>query len=261
MTRMSGRRVADFLRVSLEQRGYSQNTIRARCRVIEQLDDVANATRDDVMRVVSRPEKLRSRKLYLMHLRQVYAELLEEGIVERDPTVGIKFPGVPKDRPRPLSQQQVERLMTEPKFRVRAWTTLGAYAGLRASEVARVSPQHLLATDHGYALHVVGKGAKEALIPANQRVVDLLQSVAPFEGALWPIAPSRLSQVWSAAAAELGMPGLRFHQCRHFFGTQVLRTTGNLLVTRDLMRHNSVATTEVYAKVIDDAGFQAVAGF
>jgi site-specific recombinase XerC len=40
----------------------------------------------------------------------------------------------------------------------------------------------------------------------------------------------------------------------------VLRSTGNLLVTRDLLRHNSVATTEIYAKMMDDSGFQAVAG-
>jgi len=261
MTSISGRRVADFLATNLRERGFSENTIKARCRVVQQLDDVGAATREDIMRVISRPEKVRSRKLYLMHLRQTYAELIEQGVVDHDPTRGIRLPAVPQDRPRPLTQLQVERMMAEPKFRVRAWTTLGCYAGLRASEVARISPQDLIATDHGYALRVLGKGRKEATIPAHQRVVDLLLSVHPFEGELWPIAPSRLSQVWSKAAADLGMPGLRFHQCRHFFGTQVLRTTGNLLVTRDLMRHNSVATTEVYAKVVDDAGFQAVAGF
>lgn len=261
MTSISGRRVAEMLEVSMRQRGFSENTIKARCQVVRQLDDVVGATRADIMQVVSRPEKLRSRKQYLMHLRQVYVDLVEQGLVERDPTVGIRFPKVPKDQPRPLTQLQVERMLTEPKFRVRAWTMLGAYAGLRASEVARVTPQDLVFTDQGYALQVVGKGRKEATIPAHQKVADLLVSLQPFEGALWPIAPSRLSQVWSQAAADLGMPGLRFHQCRHFFGTQVMRTTGNLLVTRDLMRHNSVATTEVYAKLIDDAGFRAVAGF
>jgi len=245
----------------MRQRGFAENTIKARVRVVQQVQDVATATRQDILDIVSRPEKLRSRKLYLMHLRQMYADLIEQGVVNHDPTVGIRFPAIPKDRPRPLSLEQVQRMMVEPKFRVRAWTILGSYAGLRASEVAAISPQDLISTDQGYALKVVGKGRKEATIPAHQRVVDLLLSVAPFEGALWPIAPSRLSQVWSQAAAELGMPGLRFHQCRHFFGTQVLRSTGNLLVTRDLMRHNSVATTEIYAKLMDDAGYQAVAGF
>jgi integrase/recombinase XerD len=261
MTSISGRRVAEMLEVSLRQRGFSENTIKNRCRVVQQLDDVGLATRDDIMAVVSRPEKLRSRRLYLMHLRQAYADLIEQGVVERDPTVGIRFPRIPKDQPRPLTQLQVERLIVEPKFRVRAWTMLGAFAGLRASEVTRITPQDLVVTDQGYALRVIGKGRKEATIPAHHKIVDLLLDLEPFRDALWPIAPSRLSQVWSKAASDLGMPGLRFHQCRHFFGTQVLRTTGNLLVTRDLMRHNSVATTEVYAKVIDDAGFRAVAGF
>lgn len=246
---------------SLGSRGYSPLTIKQRLHFLDMLGDPATCTRSDVERLISTPTKASSRKVYLSVLRSIFTDLQGMGLVGHDPTIGVRLPRVQRTTPRPLTRHQVDTLLEHPRFRMRAWTMLGCFAGLRASEVTQVAANHLVPTDAGFALVVPhGKGAKEAMVPAHQRIVDLLQGVQPFEGPLWDMRPQSLSGAWSTYAHDAGFPGLRFHQCRHYFGTSVLRSTGNLLVTRDLLRHNSVATTEIYAKMMDDSGFQAVAG-
>jgi integrase/recombinase XerD len=49
---------------------------------------------------------------------------------------------------------------------------------------------------------------------------------------------------------RLGIPKKTFHACRHYFATNMLeRSNGDLLAVRDLMRHSSVATTQVYTQL------------
>lgn len=250
-------------RKALFSRGYAATTVAQRLQFLDYLgQDPAQVTREDIEEIIAKPGKTSSRKVYLGVMRLVFEDLISLGVVDHNPCLGIKLPRSHRGVPRPLSKVQVEAMLQHERFRIRAWTTLGCYAGLRAMEIVQVEPQHLMGTDHGWVLHVPrGKGSKEGFIPAHQKVVDLLLAVQPFEGQLWPLKSGYMSSLWAEAAAELGLGTLRFHQCRHFFGTSALRASGNLLTTRDLLRHSTVATTEVYAKVADDAGFQAVAGF
>lgn len=248
---------------ALISRGYAATTVSQRLQFLDYLGaDPVTCTREDIAKIIAKPGKTSSRRTYLQVMRSVFDDLISLGVVEQNPCVGIQLPRSQRGLPRPLTKVQVDSMLNHHRFRIRAWTILGCYAGLRAMEVVQVEPQHLTASDHGWMLHVpLGKGSKEGFIPAHQKVADLLLSVQPFEGRLWPLKSGYMSTLWADAAAELGLGTLRFHQCRHFFGTQALRASGNLLTTRDLMRHSTVATTEIYAKVADDAGFQAVAGF
>jgi integrase/recombinase XerD len=49
---------------------------------------------------------------------------------------------------------------------------------------------------------------------------------------------------------RLGIEEKTFHACRHYFATTMLeKSGGDLLAVRDLMRHSSVATTQVYTQL------------
>jgi len=51
---------------------------------------------------------------------------------------------------------------------------------------------------------------------------------------------------------------VEFHQVRHTFGTRIYRATGDIYLTSRLMRHASVATTQIYAEIADERPRAAV---
>jgi integrase len=56
---------------------------------------------------------------------------------------------------------------------------------------------------------------------------------------------------WKRLRKRTGIVGLRFHDLRHDFGTQLLRETGNLKLVQRAMNHRSINTTLRYAHVLD----------
>jgi integrase/recombinase XerD len=238
--------------------GYAPGTVEQRVARLRALPvPPEEATTADVLASLPRDAKPSSKRVYLGALRAAYRDLMTLGLVDRDPTVGVRIPGVGRTLPRPLSDDEVTTLLAE-RGRERDWTVLGCYAGLRASDVVGLYAEDLVRTRSGVALRLHGKGNVEALVPAHDLVVEAIGRQAT-RGPLWRMTPGSMSHRWSSWAYDLGISA-RFHQCRHWFGTNVLRSSGDLLVTRDLLRHTSVATTQIYAAVEPEAQYRAVSG-
>ena len=49
------------------------------------------------------------------------------------------------------------------------------------------------------------------------------------------------------------------HRCRHTYGTSLLAAGANLRVVQELMRHESVTSTQIYTRVTADERREAVA--
>lgn len=245
----------------LRSQGYSASAVYQRGRLLAALGVPPDqAARADVLRVLSRAEKASTRRVYLNQLRNAFRDLRELGLVDHDPTYGLKTPAPARSKPRPLTAAEIDALAGMP-VRERAWTTLGLRAGLRASEVVAVQASDLIDTDLGLVLRVPhGKGGLDWTIPAHPDVVDLLVSFTAVTGRIWRINGGTMSQAWSKAAREVGVEGRRFHDLRHTYATQLYQQTGDLYVTQQLMRHASIATTTIYAKPDESRAFAAVSG-
>ena len=238
--------------------GYAPGTVEQRVTRLRALPVPPEvATTADVLASLPAQAKQSTKRVYLGALRAAYRDLMTLGLVDRDPTVGVRIPGVGRTLPRPLSDEQATTLLAE-RCRERDWTVLGCYAGLRASDVVSLYAEDLVRTGSGMALRLHGKGNVEAMVPAHDLVVEVIGRQAT-RGPLWRMTPQSMSNRWSSWAYDLGVSA-RFHQCRHWFGTNVLRSSGDLLVTRDLLRHQSVATTQIYAAVEPEAQYRAVSG-
>lgn len=239
------------------QVGLSPSTIRMRMWLVSKLDE---PTREGVERFCFREGvSPRTRRTYLEGLRCLFADLIHLNMWEGPtPTDGVRPPKVQPTQPRPLTDDQVDAMLAVGGH-VGAATLLGVHAGLRASEVLLVRREHLVHTVHGLGLHIPrGKGGKAATVPAHPKVARL---VAEMPDDPWPYdVPNRLSSDWRRAATKLGLPRhLSFHCCRHTFGTRAYRATLDLLLTRDLLRHASVTSTQVYAAAADNRAWQVVA--
>lgn len=247
----------EALRATWTTAGLRPGTISNRLRAFDQVGGI-EATRESVAAYLSAVPTLSTRRSRLSDLRCCFRTLVLLGLLERDPTVGLPRIKAPRWTPRPLSSDEVARLMAVEDDELRAWFTLALYAGLRASEIAALEAESLERWEAGWALRVVGKGGVEAVVPAHPFVVELMVGR---RGRLFPTATpnsvSHKAHYWMNH--KLGMKG-GIHRCRHTFATRALRVAeGDLLVVRDLLRHASVSTTQVYTQLPAGRPFEVVA--
>jgi integrase/recombinase XerD len=244
--------------------GLSPETIRQRVYLLRGLGkDPADITAADIVALINNRDLSQSSKAtYITVLRATFADLIRAGIVDADPLVTLRTPRTPRRRPRPITEEELARLesMEESRPRAYAFTILGAYAGLRISEVLALRGTWLTDTDHGPVLRVTGKGGVTAEVPAHPKVIRVLEPFVDIDEPLWPIWPQNAIKSWKRGAKSVGVTGRTFHQLRHTFATRLTRQGVPLLVVADLCRHASVATTQRYAAVADDAPFAAIVG-
>lgn len=181
-----------------------------------------------------------SRIAYLRHLR-AWAKFA--GVP--DPTADIRRPTQPRSVPHPISEQNLLRLLDALHGDERVWVLLGAYAGLRAHEVAKLHPRDFADGE----LRVRGKGGRVDVLPVAPVLAEALAPYTRRRGRCFPgVTPRHVSDCIQRRARRLGIR-MRFHECRHRFGTAVYAQTHDLLLTQQLMRHASPQTTAGYAAV------------
>jgi site-specific recombinase XerD len=72
-----------------------------------------------------------------------------------------------------------------------------------------------------------------------------LRAIAPLRG----LSPDGVSEVVRAASKRAGLGSFGSHRLRHTAGTEMLRAGASLSEVAQVLRHRSVATTAIYAKV------------
>ena len=249
--------VSDALHAYMERIGYAPSTIQQRLGRLAALRvDPRDATRDDVLASIPTGLQASSKRVYVAALSAAYRDLITLGICDTNPAAGIRIPGFHRGTPRPVPDGDLDVLLDQ-TGRERDWTVLGAFAGLRSSDVANLYAEDLV---DGRMIELDGKGGVKASLPAHPLIVDVFDRAAD-RGPLWRVGSGRLSSVWSAWAFDITGHRYQFHQLRHSFATRIYRASGqDLIVTRDLMRHSSVATTQIYAGVEDPLLVAAVVG-
>ena len=131
---------------------------------------------------------------------------------------------------------------------------LGAHAGLRVSEMARLTWDAVdLAAGR---LRVAGKGGKVARVATSRRLRRVLEQLAagphcgPREAFVLPFGADRARQRLKAlcASAEVRYEARAVHGLRHASGTRVYELTGDIVKVADHLRHGDVKTSMGYAK-------------
>lgn len=205
-----------------------------------------------------------TRQTYYAHLRAWFHWLVLTDRRIDDPTAKVRAPKGPRRKPRPITVEQLGRILsTRMHRRTRAMVLLAAYEGFRVHEIAKMRGEDL----RGGTLRVIGKGSVEWELPVHELVAELAAAM-PVHG-YWfpshtrpgrPVTSKAVSAIMSDLMRRAGVPGTP-HALRHFFGTEVLRSSGgNLVVTQQLMRHANVATTALYTQVEDAERRAAIAG-
>lgn len=271
------------------ERGLSDNTVQAYRRDLvrygrhlthRRVGDATEASEDDVTTFVARlsSSTRRDGQTYrpasvvraLSSVRALHRFLMREGMTDRDPTAAVVRPKTPQGLPRPISVEEVGRLLAAPQpvtadgARDRAVLETLYGAGLRVSELVGLDVDDV--DLYGGSVRVLGKGGKERDVPlgryAREAIAAYLTTTRPAfasqrsRGALFlSRRGGRLSRqaCWAIIRRYAGLAGIDRritpHTLRHSFATHLLEGGADVRVVQELLGHASVATTQVYTLV------------
>lgn len=195
---------------------------------------------------------------YHNHLADLCSFLVASGRIATSPMDNMRRIKAPVRKPHPLTELEVQRIMSVVEGEVRDWIVLALFAGLRAFEIAKIRGD-----DFGpEGLHVIGKGGKEATLPCHPELIAMTERY-PATG-YWftrrdgkPIPEQRISMTVSRLFSSMGIEK-SIHRCRHTYGTRLLRAGVNIRVVQRLMRHSSLETTAGYLAVVTDEERDAI---
>ena len=205
-----------------------------------------------------------SRNTYIAHLRAFYQWAIESGLVSSDPTKKLVKARLPRRLPRPAATSDFERAVESADPMVRAWLLLAGLAGLRCHEIARLRRQDVNDRDNPPVLFVAdGKGGHQREVPIHP---DLLAALRPFFRKGWLFTNRDGNRYHSGTVSayiarhfrRCGMDASA-HQLRHWFGTNVYRSSGkDLRATQELLGHSDPKTTTIYTLVDVDSKAPAI---
>ncbi len=228
--------------------------------IIGRLPNAAALTPVEVDRFLANPAWAKStRATYHGAIRAWSLWLVRTGRRPDDPTLIATTPKVPKGRPRPVADEHLVVLLNSRMYRrTRAMILLGAYAGLRVSEIASIRGEHVDLITHTIA--ITGKGDKTRYIPLHPILQSLAEDmpVRSWWFPSWvgnhrftaggPVLGNSVSDSISKTMDRAGVPG-KPHSLRHWFGSTLKEAGVDSLVIKELMGHESLATTAIYVQV------------
>jgi integrase/recombinase XerD len=256
-TDMARTQIEAFRRYAIRQ-GHSKNTADLRTGVLYNLAAATGKNphdldRDDALTYLATPGwSQNTRATYRRALDSWWRHLVDEGIAVHSELDGVRRPRSPRGRPRPVTTGEALELIGDATGDLLAFLLLAAYEGLRAAEIASLRGEDL----RGGLLHVVGKGGAEWWLPVATEVHRIARD-RPRVGWWFPsrraagghVVPGTVTNRVTAHLRAHGIVDGSTHRLRHWFGTQVQRGQGDIMVTKELMRHASVATTQIYTEV------------
>lgn len=275
-----------FLMELRAQRNFSPHTLRAYCKDLEQYLDFCGkggvrkpeqVTRSHIRSYLAflqdRPGAEPARSTLLRKVSAVRSwvkYLVEQGLLDENPFLGIPLPKRKQKLPRFLTESEAGQLLNSSvslrspeKERDRAILELLYSSGLRRSEIVGLNVPQVDFV--GGFVRVFGKGSRERLVPVGQRALQALRDYLALRKAAAsgsrgePLFLSRRGRRISSAAlawivsrwarrAGLFQP-LAPHTLRHTFATHLLDNGCDLRSVQEMLGHKNLSTTQVYTHV------------
>lgn len=260
-----------FLRELTQGRRLSPHTVIAYRRNLQRLegrpwsawDD--DACRDYVAALNRSGLTGRSIQQHLAAARTFFRYLQRQGLVQDNPFKRTRAPRSARRLPKVLSVDQAVQLVSaeadgDTEIRDRALLELLYSSGLRLAEVVGVD---LVDLDRPSALlRIRGKGQRERIVPVGHSALQALTQWQAVRvrwtqdvwGALFVtrqgqrLSPRAVQQRVTLWARRRGLDQpLHPHMLRHSFATHLLESSGDLRAVQELLGHQDLATTQMYA--------------
>ena len=250
--------------------GLSRNTIDAYRADLRQLQgflgrSLVEAVEPDLFSfLASKKGRASSAARRVSTLKRFYQYCVREKRLHADPTLRLEPPKRVPRFPKTLSEADVEALLAAPDtgtalgLRDRAMLETLYATGLRVSELVALKTFQV-SLESG-VVRVMGKGAKERLVPLGEEAVDWISSYLKTRrggsDALFVTSRGRgmTRQAFWHLIRRYGaraMPGKKLspHVLRHAFATHLINHGADLRVVQMLLGHADISTTQIYTHV------------
>jgi site-specific recombinase XerD len=203
----------------------------------------------------------------LSSIRALYRFLKITGVLADDPAFAIPGPAVAKRKPAPLKVDEVMRLLRTTlagrtdtaRLRDTAILELLYASGARRAEVASVALANVDLAER--TIRVTGKGNKERTVVINHAAADAIEAylrVRPrsSDPALFlgrggkGLTPKHIWRIFRDVYRVSGIQKRATpHTLRHSFATHLVENGVDLETVRELLGHESLATTGIYLQL------------
>lgn len=212
----------------------------------------------------------RSNARLISTLRKFYQWLYSTRKIKLDPTQKLILPKLAKTLPNTINEDEVTHLLNFPDLtqnigiRDKAMLELLYATGLRISELVGLKLSDINLRQG--VVRIMGKGAKERLVPIGEYALEFLEKYINTARDDW-LAGDKTEMVFISAhkkgltrqtfwhrikyyAQQAGIDNtISPHTLRHAFATHLLNHGADLRSVQMLLGHSSVSTTTIYTHV------------
>ena len=201
---------------------------------------------------------------HIQRLKRVINVALQNEWLERDPF--IKYKCKFKMVHREFLTIEEMKILGNHEFKskthelVRDLFIFSCYTGLAYVDVEKLGPEDIITGQNGKKWISTYRGKTDTksavpLLPKAQEILDKYKDYPSLkEGRVLPVMTNQKINVYLKEAAGIAeiKKSLTFHLARHTFATTVTLTNGVPIETvSKMLGHNSLRTTQIYAKVIE----------
>lgn len=262
------------------ERNLSDNTIENYLRDIQKLQNFypktlpVNITTEEARTFnyeIGKKYAARSQARMLSGIRSFFDFLVEESIMETNPTDLISTPKIGSRIPETLSLKEIEKIiavidLSEPYGeRNRAIIEMLYGCGLRVSELVELKISDLF-FDDGF-IRVTGKGNKQRLVPVakyTQKIIKIYKDQVRVHQKINPKFSDHLFinnrgnkltrvMIFTLIKKYVQLTDLQKdvspHTFRHSFATHLLENGADLRSIQLMLGHESITTTEIYTHI------------
>lgn len=262
---------------TMQQQGKSAHSITAYNRDLKQLSALLSEnTTDETLHRRHFITALKKLSLQSQHPRSIARKLsvwrqycdwlVQNNLVDINPTEGLKAPKAPARLPKALEQEPLNHLLNQSPekesidLRDHAIFELMYGSGLRLSELHNLNLGDIM-LDEGW-VSVTGKGNKQRQIPLVSKSIQALQIYLPVrlaadgETAVFTNnrgrrlgqrqIQNRLKQ-WALKYNSL--QHISPHMLRHSYASHLLQAARDIRAVQELLGHSSLSATQIYTKL------------
>ncbi|MED7788207.1 site-specific tyrosine recombinase/integron integrase [Francisella sp. 19X1-34] len=198
----------------------------------------------------------------LSSIRSFYNFLLNNEVIAKNPTLGIKAPKGEKKLPKAINIDELAYLLdiapcNDIEARDIASFDLLYSCGIRISELSSIQIKDINIGDKN--VRVIGKGNKERVVYFGaktlinlKRWLDVRNSFNPQSDYLFisqngsHLTNRSIQKRLEIFAQKYATKHIHPHMLRHSFASHVLDSSKDLLAVKDLLGHSDISSTQIY---------------
>jgi integrase len=195
----------------------------------------------------------------LRHLSAAFSLAVKYKYIKQNYFKDVNKVKTPKKKPIFLSKKQIKMLLVYTENRaIYPYILTSVSTGARLGEVANITWTNIDLKHR--TIKLFGKGAKERLVPIPKHLLEYLSKQNNKNGYL--IKGSRnqkqVSSNFRKSADDISLNKFKFHNLRDTYASHLVQKGINLKIIQELLGHESIQTTLIYAHLSPSDKFQAI---